>query len=587
MNNKIPNEFIKVSATLSHHGENDIVNILDRDLDTVYASSGKYGSDSYGDIYFTFSNHKSVEGVEFYTSNSRGWGLVQKYEILYKNNISTSDWISIHGITEVDGSVGWRTAQFPPVLAKEICIRIHGSNGGFVTVNEAKIYQSLKFDMDMGALIEEINGKFYLPDHLNLPLIDEISAEFIGNIEAKKMIDIIKYSYLSKTEINSYKDSVIRKISVDVKRFCDTLKIKETKKLNSLGMFIQGNQNILLISNKDCELLLLEHQDKFSHKESLKIKSGLNTIYIPNSGELFFVGGSEKDVALKIYGSNESSLFKMGETKFPEFMSLQKNRSHIFIESKNFITILKKEWVEENFNEHDFLDAIITTDVYFDYLYSMLDMSLFYEKNVIKRLLWLGETSGVVERKDSAIGSYTTFGGDATLFFQKGVHNLASPLFYKVTSEEMASKEFFPIELEEILNLGFGKTFELKYTKSLKLTGDIKKDIFLKVLMYSNSDRFMCRLYRNYYSNEFLPGENPMDKLVLWMSELLLRNIGTLFSQRGYSISQSTLDKCAKYPNIFMDIDNITSENFKEFAREEVKLFNQSYLNRVQGEGRK
>lgn len=120
MNNKIPNEFIKVSATLSHHGNNEIVNILDGDLDTMYASSGKYGAGSYGDIYFTFSNHKAVEGVEFYTSNSRGWGLVQRYEILYKNNLSTAGWTSIYGVTEVEGSEGWRTAQFSPVLAKEI-----------------------------------------------------------------------------------------------------------------------------------------------------------------------------------------------------------------------------------------------------------------------------------------------------------------------------------------------------------------------------------------------------------------------------------------------------------------------------------
>ena len=36
-----------------------------------------------------------------------------------------------------------------------------------------------------------------------------------------------------------------------------------------------------------------------------------------------------------------------------------------------------------------------------------------------------------------------------------------------------------------------------------------------------------------------------------------------------------------------MNIDELTSENYKEFKREEVSLFNQNYLNRVQGEGRR
>lgn len=587
MNNKIPNEFIKVSATLSHHGNNEIVNILDGDLDTMYASSGKYGAGSYGDIYFTFSNHKAVEGVEFYTSNSRGWGLVQRYEILYKNNLSTAGWTSIYGVTEVEGSEGWRTAQFSPVLAKEICIRVYASHGGFVTVNEAKIYQNLKFDVDMTTLIEEAYGKLSLPDYLDLTLISEVSAEFKGNVEAEKIVDIIKYCYLSKTDLDSVKNGFIRNMSVDIEKFCNRLKIKRTEKLNFLDMFIQGNQNILLISNKDCELFLLEHGDTLVVKDTLKVKSGLNKIYIPNSGELFFIGNSTTDVALKVYGADESSLFKMGESRFPEFMNSQKNRSHIFIESKNFIANLRKEWVENNFNEHDFLDAINTIDTYFDYLYNMVDMSLFYEKNIVKRLLWIGDSSEIAERRDSTIGSYLTFGGDASLFFKKGIHKLVTPLFCKLTSDEIASEEFFSKELADILNLGFFKTFELKYNKRLELTKDIKKDIFIKVLMYSNSDRFMCRLYRNYYSYDFLPEEKPLDRLVLWMSELLFRNIGALFSQKGYTISQEILDNCSKYPNLFMNIDELTSENYKEFKREEVSLFNQNYLNRVQEEERR
>lgn len=436
----------------------------------------------------------------------------------------------------------------------------------------------------MTTLIEEAYGKLSLPDYLDLTLISEVSAEFKGNVEAEKIVDIIKYCYLSKTDLDSVKNGFIRNMSVDIEKFCNRLKIKRTEKLNFLDMFIQGNQNILLISNKDCELFLLEHGDTLVVKDTLKVKSGLNKIYIPNSGELFFIGNSTTDVALKVYGADESSLFKMGESRFPEFMNSQKNRSHIFIESKNFIANLRKEWVENNFNEHDFLDAINTIDTYFDYLYNMVDMSLFYEKNIVKRLLWIGDSSEIAERRDSTIGSYLTFGGDASLFFKNGIHNFATPLICRLTAEEMVSNKFFSKELSDLLKLGFYKTFEFKYNKVLALTGENKKDIFIKIMLYSNSDRFITRLFRKYYTYEFSENENPLDKLALWLSELICRNVASLFIQKGYTLSQDTINLCNKYPNLFLDIDNITFENHKEFFRRERELFNQYYLNRIQQE---
>lgn len=586
MNNKIPNEFTKVSATLSHQENNEITNILDGNLETIYASSGKYGAGSYADIYFTFSSHKAIEGVEFYTSNNKGWGLVQRYEILYRNNISTSDWVSVHGITDAEKNIGWRTAQFQPVFAKEICIRVHASNGGFVTINEAKVHQNLKFDMDMQTLIEQIDDKLYLPNYLDLVLINEIATELSENKEAQKIIEVIKYNFLSKHDINETKDSFIKKTSVNVKEFCETLKIKETEELNSLNLFVQGNQNILLISNKDCEVLLLEHKDQPTYSKTLKIKNGLNTIYIPNSGELFSLGNNQGEIIFKTYGASETSIFKMGESKFSQFLSAQGDRSHIFVEGKNFIANMKKEWITTNFDEHRFLDSILTLDTYFDYLYNLLDMSLFYEKNRVKRLLWQGTSEVGSNANSSEIGSYLTFGGDASLFFQKGIHNLANSTLFTLTSEEMVSDKFFPNELADILKIGFSKTFELKYNKNLILTEDIKKDTFIKLLMYSNSDRFMTRLFRKYYTHEFQPNEKPMDMLALWMSELLFRNIGSLFSQMDYEISQDILDKCSIYPNLFLNIDEITSENYKEFSRREIELFNQSYLQKIQLEGR-
>ena len=151
----------------------------------------------------------------------------------------------------------------------------------------------------------------------------------------------------------------------------------------------------------------------------------------------------------------------------------------------------------------------------------------------------------------------------------------------------MISKEFFSKELEDLLKLGFYKTLEFKYNKALALTGEDKKDIFIKTILYSNSDRLITRLFRKYYTYEFSENENQIDTLVLWLSELVCRNIASIFSQKGYIISQNTLDICNNYPNLFLNLEDITFENHKDFFRRERELFNQDYLNRTQQEVKK
>ncbi|MGL5581040.1 MAG: hypothetical protein ACRDCE_08775, partial [Cetobacterium sp.] len=210
-----------------------------------------------------------------------------------------------------------------------------------------------------------------------------------------------------------------------------------------------------------------------------------------------------------------------------------------------------------------------------------------FEKNIIKRVLWQGNTNENVERKTTEMGSILNFGGDANLFFKNGIHSFATSLICRLTSDEMVSSEFFSKELEDLLKLGFFKTFEFKYNKVLALTGDEKKDIFIKTMLFSNSDRFMTRLFRKYYTYEFSENENPIDKLILWTTELTFRNIGTIFTEKGYNISQNILDKCNTYPNLFLNLDDITFQNHKDFFRREKELFNQDYLNKIQQEERR
>lgn len=585
MNNKIPNDSITASANLSHFGNNEVSLVLDGNLETVYASNGSYPTGSYGDIYFKLPQHRVLEKIDFYTSNLRGWGLIQSFEVLYKNNISTADWISVFRSSNWETSEGLRTAEFSPIFANEICIRVHGSNGRFITMNEISFYSSLMQELNMLTFFDEINGDFILSDFLTLAIIDEVQNDIKDFPELYSVSEIVKYLFFSKMTTIKYNEVAISKNnSITIDEFCNTLKIVKTSKLNSLGMFVKNSKNVIFISNSDCEIVCFEDRKDFHYNKTIKLARGINKVFIPKSGELFLIGDLNENIYIRGYGFDETNVFKMGESKFNQFLNLQNNRKNMFIEGKNFIANIDINWIKNNFDEHRFLDTITTIDAYYDYLYAILDTPLYFDKNIIKRLLWQGDSEERVGIKNTDIGSILNFGGDASLFFKNGIHNFATPLICRLTAEEMVSNEFFSKELGDLLKLGFYKTFEFKYNKVLALTGEDKKDIFIKIMLYSNSDRFITRLFRKYYTYEFSENENPLDKLTLWLSELICRNVASLFIQKGYTLSQDTINLCNKYPNLFLDIDNITFENHKEFFRRERELFNQYYLNRIQQE---
>ncbi|WP_330112066.1 hypothetical protein VSU16_11935 (plasmid) [Cetobacterium somerae] len=585
MNNKIPNDSITASANLSHFGNNEVSLVLDGNLETVYASNGSYPTGSYGDIYFKLPQHRVLEKIDFYTSNLRGWGLIQSFEVLYKNNISTADWISVFRSSNWETSEGLRTAEFSPIFANEICIRVHGSNGRFITMNEISFYSSLMQELNILTFFDEINGDFILSDFLTLAIIDEVQNDIKDFPELYNVSEIVKYLFFSKMTTIKYNEVAFSENnSITIDEFCNTLKIVKTAKLNSLGMFVKNSKNVIFISNSNCEIVCFEDRKDFHYNRTIKLVKGINRVFIPKSGELFLIGDLNENIYIKGYGFDETNVFKMGESKFNQFLNLQNGRKNMFIEGKNFIANIDINWIKNNFDEHRFLDTITTIDAYYDYLYAILDTPLYFDKNIVKRLLWQGDSEEKVGIKNTDIGSILNFGGDASLFFKNGIHNFATPLICRLTAEEMVSNKFFSKELSDLLKLGFYKTFEFKYNKVLALTGENKKDIFIKIMLYSNSDRFITRLFRKYYTYEFSENENPLDKLALWLSELICRNVASLFIQKGYTLSQDTINLCNKYPNLFLDIDNITFENHKEFFRRERELFNQYYLNRIQQE---
>ncbi|MGL4976895.1 MAG: hypothetical protein ACRC5G_02665 [Cetobacterium sp.] len=577
--NIISNNLIKVTTSLTPNGENLASCILDENLETGYLSNGKYSSGEYADIVLKISSHKVIEKVEFYTENINNTGLIQSFEILYKNNVSTTEWVKIVEATPSNSTIGWREVSFEPVYANEICVRIKQSNGRFVAMKEIRLYNNMKLEIDLATLIDDTDGKLSITKDIDYSLIKEIDNEFLIYKELKKITEIIKVLHLSKEDVVAGKDLKVLKSNSTTVHFSKTLNIVETKRINHLNVEVESNKNTLILSNLDCQMLLLEDNDDVSFDKIINLKAGINTVYL-QKGSLALIGDYEADVFLKIYGASKAEIFKMGSTKVEEFLNSKTSNKNVYVEGKNFISILQKEWIKNNFTQHTFVDSVKALDTIYDYVYNSVDINLKFEKSDIKRILVAGKLEEEMAQKNSIVGSYSVLGGQPELILQPGVHKLANKHLFKLLGREMVT-DSFPAELKELLCIAFSKMLELKYIKSFEYTGDVKFDNFIKVMLYSNSDRFLTRVFREYQDYSFEQNEKPLDRLVTLSSQLLLRNVGKLMVQSGYEISDEILENTQKYPDLFLDLNTITTDNYKEFFREERRLFNENYLNKM------
>ncbi|MGL4537543.1 hypothetical protein [Cetobacterium sp.] len=588
----IDNNLIAVNINIPPYPGMGVDLILDNDLNTYYGSIRSIQGQglTYGEIIFEFKEHIALDRFDFYTElnliGKNSWGRIQSYEILYQNDLSTLDWTSLIPKTEFNDADGWRENLFQPIYAKKICIRVHDSYGGFILINNIRAYENFQTIEELNRCFEKITSKeIYLKEDLSLSTIKNIKEKFSENKEIIKVLDIIKHIYLSESK--GYKNIKISPSKVSIKEYSKKLRGHENKSLNLLGIKLEKNKHYLINCNSECEFLLFSTSEKQpSTSGKLLLKEGFNKVFLKVGGELLIENIDDMDLTFKVFGSFKSSIFKMGDDKFKDFLERNENEENVYIEGKNFLAYTNKNWIRDNFDEHRFVDSVVTLDAVLDYVDNLLDIAKFnYERTPIKRKFWIGNLEDGLVQGNCELGSYMGFGKNYSLYFNNGVHKLVTPGLCRVLAEDLVSKSFFPLQLRELLVLGFEKTLELKYTKTLLMKETYIENLFIKLLLYSNSDIFISRLFGKYCNHSFIKEEKPLDKMVLWMSEVLMRNCGKLFSDIGCDISGNIMTICQKFPNFTMDINNLTLENYKQFQREEKQLFNAEYLNAILKEG--
>lgn len=570
---------ITASSNISVWNGNGPDLILDDSEDTLFHSN-QFSNGGYGDVYFKFEESRVINKIEFLTRHpSANNGRIDQYEILYKNSNFDAGWISIYQ-SETTAEKGWKVAEFQDILVSDICIRVHSSYGNWIVMNDIKFYSNVSVENDLKTIFESLDC-MVVKSQIRLKEITELKNRYQENIEILNLLDIGKYVWLHNNKVTRKKLKLLAS-NENRDEYFDTLKIKYNLSIKSVGITFKSKKEYLIISSEDVDLYDIENFENLRDKK-VEIKKGLNSIYLKeNAKELFLVDDITKNIDITIFNADEIKNYSIGKVNYREFIEDKTNILGL-VEGKNFICQLNKEEIKNSYNEFEFLQSIENLDTIFNYIYFLLNRNEYYHVSPFKRVLVQGISSNVVEQKTTPNGSYTTFGGMSKLMFNKSIEELANPNFCRVIAKDFIGSSDANDELKELLIFLLTKELEFRYSRVMIVPEDNQRALWIKLRLFFNSDRFLPNLYKKFQGFNFNGIENQLEKIILWVVELLQRDISKYFIENGYEISNEILSQCNEYPELAIDLNRVNFSNYKELIEEEITIINNNYKRNLEG----
>ncbi|MGL5050314.1 MAG: hypothetical protein ACRC6E_06710, partial [Fusobacteriaceae bacterium] len=563
------------SSNVSTYSTNYPSLILDDSEETLFHSN-QYATNGFGDVYFKFESSRVINKIEFLTRHpQQNNGCIEQYEILYKNKSFDAGWISIFN-SEVDIVKGLREASFDDVLASEICIKVNRSYGNWIVMNNIEFYSSAESENDLLTIFSNLDCNKIKTD-IELININYLKDKYKGNVNFENLLTFGKFLWLNKNNITKQSISLTKQI-VTSKEFSETLKIEQSGLIKHLGVSIKSKKESMIISNTNFNIYF--KKDILSEVERLiEIKVGVNLIYSKDiSGDLF-VDELKKDISLTVYNASEALYYKVGKNKFKDFFKKEAAEdSKMYIESKSFVACLNYNWVKNNFNNFDFVQSIENLDTILDFTYFLINRNEYFYETPNKRLIYEGDfTDKVVKQGISKVGSFVSLLGMPNLMFNKKIELLANPSLCRILSKELVLKNYFEEDIYNGLTLILSKELEFRYLRVMVLPEDEKRNIWLKLRLFSGDNRFITKIFKKIQKYGLNENEAQIDSLVKWITEILERDISKYFIQTGNSLSVEILEYCNSYPEVGIDLNTINFENYKEFIDNEVKIINTNY----------
>ncbi len=570
----IDKSLITASSNISTYSTNIPALILDDSEDTLFHSN-QFQTGGYGDVYFKFETSRSINKIEFLTRHpSQGNGRIEQYEVLYKNRSFDAEWISVFK-SEVETINGWREANFEDILASEICIRVHRSYGNWIVMNDIKIYSSSEAESDLLQIFYDLECTGVKTD-INLFEITSLKDKYLGNTHFENILNLGKFLWLNKN--NAAKKNIkLLKYNISSEEFSETLKIEPSGRLRHLGLTLTLKNEIVIISSSDLNIYIKD--DIIGEtKKIIEIKSGFNLVYSKNICGDMFVDELLEDLNLVVYNGLSATYFTLGKDTYEDFIQKNESSTKAYIEGKNFVAYLNLKWLKENFSNFDFVQGMENLDTVLDYTYFLINRNEYFYETPTKRFICEGSLLDRVIKQDiSEVGSYTSFSGIPNLMFSKNIETLVSPNFCRVISKELVLKTYFSEDIHEALTLILAKELEFRYSRVLVIPEDKKSAVWLKLRLFSDTNRFITRIFKKIQKIGFNESETAINTMVKWISEILERDASKYFLMAGYALSNETVQYCSYYPEFALNLDDISFTNYKTFIENEIKIINENY----------
>lgn len=561
-------ELIKISSALIADGENFLQHIVDNNMDTLFLSvaDGKYPKD----IYFEFPESIVLDRVDFFTNHpTNDDGKITKYEILYKNSSSAKEWRSIY-LSNTYSSKGIRIAKFEPILAKNMCLRIHASSSKKVAINNIEFYIREDLKEKLLEIFEDIDCKKIIESYSLKDIrefkINNKDYNFIG-----ELCEVGKYIRLNGA-IETVKTIKIQGVEKDIsaEEFFENLKSNKPLVITPLNIFVEKQRELLLVTDKSTDIYIINEIGKDIIWKKERLGKGMNIIYSKDiSGDLYLIN-NRVDLEMVVYNPIEKTNFKLGDNRFLQVLKDENLDKNIFVAGKSFNASLSKKWIVENFNESEFIQSIENLDTVLDYIYFLMERTDVYSENIVpfKTFFIQGKS---IDREASYekvdLGSYLSFANSPEKFFNKNIQNIINEDFCNVIRELFINENIVGVEVSKVFKFLLKQELYIRYLRIQPEVEDVTLNIWSKIRLVHGTERLIPKLIRGVI-------EPTLDNLVLVASQILERNLSIYFKE-VYSLSEETIQGCEKYPSLHVDINWITYENQREYQLEEVRRFNE------------
>ena len=591
----------KVSA-VSHCGiynsGNDVEKMLDGDPTTYFHSK------TTGKVEFIFEEPKVIN--EFWADISHpneANGKINKAKLYYKER-DEQDWILVQDYEKSNPVIGINNFVFPGILAKRFCIDVEACYAGVIIFNRIgfNIYSSLEEKVDN--LFEDKELFRVLKKTVTLEKVENLKQLVKESKSLKVKLDIatmiLKNGGELPVKIQSYKA-----IENESSYYFGATVSNNTGDMVLSNHYIHPNTDYVFVVNREVQIALMTYVGKPSSNKTITLKKGINILNIAEQGQMIFRGSRKEKIEYYSLNKENSLIYRYGYTKSQDLfdrvdikneVAEDHNSNLAYVEGKTYIGAISFDWLKANFESRNLSKHIEIFDEYLDFIHYLDNVTGHFKQQMpYKRLLWCGRGQDTFHAGGSFAGGYTAYNGSSGPMIPRSTYDLANS--WAVGHElghELDSNDYLMGLFGEVTNNWFAEQPRLEYMKTLRCKGHIsviseepmsvhdmsvwhRLGFFFKMRLFYADNSFFQKMNALMQANRAADKQEAADNFAKFCTQILKRDVSSYYLKYGFELTEEAIAWCNQYPAPAIDLQYITWENYEEFNKEEIKLFNQKY----------